>query len=240
MKKIASFFLSALILIAAGCKLDPPVYPDGSDATNATGTIATPNNSASGYQPTTKGSNWKYTTTNTVVISGTPTVVTQQQATAMTGSTIVINGKTYYMATTTVDTENGYTYYYHGSDTYTYRTNMITPDAVIEYTYLKDNIAIGKTWTEKISDSGLVNGFPAQIIGQVAETGISYTTGGKNYTNVIHTKLKLQYNLSGSYDTYQDIDFYIAKGIGIVNTTTENHINSSGNAVSPLISYSIK
>ncbi|MBC7398794.1 MAG: hypothetical protein H7289_02525 [Mucilaginibacter sp.] len=234
MKKIALFFLSALFIL--GCKTDPPNF-DG--FTPGTGEV---NNSASGYQPTTKGTTWKYTTTNTVTISGqpAPTVVTQQQETTLTGSTIKINNKTYYTANTTVDSEKGYTYYYHDNDTYTYRTNMITPDAVIEYTYLKDNIAIGTTWTEKITDSGLVNGFKAQIIGQVAETGISYTAGGKTYTNVIHTKLKMQYDLGSGYATYQDIDFYIAKGVGIVNTITVNHINSSGVTESPLISYSIK
>jgi hypothetical protein len=82
MKKIGLFFLSALILIAAGCKLDPPVYPDGTDTTNTTGTVTTTNNSASGYQPTTKGSNWKYTAT--------VDATTLTQATTMTGAILKI------------------------------------------------------------------------------------------------------------------------------------------------------
>ncbi len=60
---------------------------------------------------------------------------------------------------------------------------------VIEYIYLKDNWDIGKTWTAPITDSGLLNGFPAQIIGKIVEKDITKVVDGKTYTNVIHTHL---------------------------------------------------
>ncbi|MGF7079158.1 hypothetical protein [Mucilaginibacter sp. UYCu711] len=232
MKKIPLFFLSALILIAAGCKLDPPIYADLTDTTNATGTVTTPNNSASGYQPTTKGSNWKYTTT--------VDATTLTQATSMTGATLKINNKLYYTATTTLNTDKGYTYYYHDNDIYSYRSDMISPDLVIEYIYLKDNWDIGKTWTAPITDNGLLNGFPAQIIGKILEKDITKAVGGKTYSNVIHTHLELQYNTTGSFVTYQDIDYYIAKGVGIVYIVTKNSTNSTGTNTTTLTDYTIK
>lgn len=232
MKKIGLFFLSALILIAAGCKLDPPIYPDGTDTTNNPGTVTPPNNSATGYQPTTKGSTWKYTTT----VDATTLV----QTTTMTGATLKINNKLYYAATTTLDADKGYTYYYHENDSYSYRSDMISPDLVIEYIYLKDNWDIGKTWIAPITDSGLLNGFPAQIIGKIVEKDITKAVGGKTYNNVIHTHLELQYNTTGSFVTYQDIDYYIAKGVGIVYIVTKNSTNSTGTNTTTLTDYTIK
>lgn len=241
MKKIGLFFLSALVLIAASCKLDPPIYPDGADATNATGTGTTPNNSAGGYQPTTKGSFWKQTITIRDFPTGQPPVVTTQaQATTMTGETLKINNKLYYAATTTLDANTGYTYYYHGNDTYSYRSDMITADVVIEYVYLKDNYDIGRTWTEKITDSGMLNGVKAQIVGQIVEKGISQTVGNKTYADVIHTQLKLQFDNGSGYATYQDMDYYIAKGVGIVYIKTQNYLSSNGKSDTALNDYTVK
>lgn len=232
MKKIGLFFLSASILIAAGCKLDPPIYSELTDTTKSTGTVTTPNNSASGYQPTTKGSNWKYTAT--------VDATNLTQTTTMTGATLKINNKLYYAATTTIDADAGYTYYYHDNDIYSYRSNMISDGLVIEYIYLKDNWDIGKTWTAPITDNGLLNGFPAQIIGKIVEKDITKAVGGKTFNNVIHTHLELQYNTTGSFVTYQDIDYYIAKGVGIVYIVTKNSTNSTGTNTTTLTDYTLK
>jgi hypothetical protein len=118
---------------------------------------------------------------------------------------------------------------------------MISPDLVIEYIYLKDNWDIGKTWTAPITDSGLLNGFPAQIIGTIVEKDITKAVSGKIYNNVIiHTHLQLQYNTTGSFVTYQDIDYYIAKGVGIVYIVTKNSTNSTGTNTTTLTDYTIK
>jgi hypothetical protein len=240
MKKIALFFLSALILIAASCKLDPAIFPDG--VTPGTGTTTGEvNNSASGYQPTTKGSYWNLKPIIRDFPTGqAPVVTVQAQATTMTGEKKTINNKVYYVGTTTLDADKGYTYYYHGNDTYSYRTDLISQDVVIEYVYLKDNYDIGKTWTEKITDSGMLNGVKAQIVGQIAEKGISLKVGTTDFKDVIHTKLQLQYDSGGGFLNYQDMDYYIAKGVGIIYISTKNNISSNGTSTTSLTDYVIK
>lgn len=158
----------------------------------------------------------------------------------MTGETLKINNKLYYAATTTLYANTGYTYYYHGNDTYSYRSDMITADVVIEYVYLKDNYDIGRTWTEKITDSGMLNGVKAQIVGQIVEKGISQTVGNKTYADVIHTQLKLQFDNGSGYATYQDMDYYIAKGVGIVYIKTQNYLSSNGKSDTALNDYTVK
>jgi hypothetical protein len=240
MKKIGLFFLSALILITASCKLDPAIFPDGT--TPGTGEITTSTNtSASGYQPTTKGSVWKLSKIIRSFPAGqAPVTTTQAQVTTMTGETLKINNKTYYAATTTIDATKGYTYYYHGNDTYSYRSDLIAIGVTMEYIYLKDNYAIGQTWTAPVTDNGILNGFKAQIVGQIAEKGISLTVGTKTYADVIHTKLKFQYDTGSGFDTYQDIEYYIAKGVGIIYVTTEDHLSSDNKSGTSLTESIIK
>jgi hypothetical protein len=239
MKKIALLFLSALILITAGCKLDPAIFPDGT--TPGTGEVTPPNTSASGYQPTTKGTVWKLTKTIRNFPSGQPPVTTTQaQVTTMTGQTLQINNKTYYAATTTIDDKKGFTYYYHGNDTYSYRSDLIAIGVTMEYIYLKDNYAIGQTWTAPVTDNGILNAFKAQIVGQIKEKGISLTVGSKTFTDVIHTMLKFQYDTGSGFDTYQDQDYYIAKGVGIISIATVDYYTSDSKINTALTDYTIK
>jgi hypothetical protein len=64
--------------------------------------------------------------------------------------------------------------------------------------------------------------------------------GTKTYTDVIHTKLKLQFDTGSGFDTYQDMDYYIAKGVGIIYINTQNHLSSTGKSDTALNSYTIK
>ncbi|WP_299354404.1 hypothetical protein [Mucilaginibacter sp.] len=238
MIKKVTLFLYALMFVALGCKLDKSVSPGGADSLKTTG--GTSGNTVDSYQPATKGTYWKYSATIMNTQAQPPVNMTELQTTTMTGATITINNKVYYTANSVVDTMKGYVYFYHGNNTYSYRSNLISPDVVVEYVYLKDNAAVGVTWTSPITDSGKINGTPAQIVGSIIEKDISITLAGKTFTNVTHTQLLLQYDTGTGFSTFQNMDYYIAKGIGIIRIYTKNIQFSTTTSNNIITDYTVK
>lgn len=226
-KRSLLFLLAALVLFIAGCKLNDPV-------------LSTTAATVDGYQPATKGTYWKYSASIMNTQAQPPVNTTELQTTTMTGATITINNKVYYTANSVVDTMKGYVYFYHGNNTYSYRSNLISPDVVVEYIYLKDNAAVGATWTSPITDSGKINGTPAQIVGSIIEKDISITLAGKTFTNVTHTQLLLQYDTGTGFSTFQNIDYYIAKGIGIIRIYAKNIQFTATTSNSVITDYTVK
>ncbi len=88
-----------------------------------------------------------------------------------------------------------------------------------------------------------LTGFSAKVPGKIIVKDISLTAGGKNYTNVIHTQVKLKYEipLIGIMEA-MTYDYYAAKGIGIVKIVSEaDPIMMPGvGSVAELIEYNIK
>jgi hypothetical protein len=219
MKKLLLISVAALVLFTVGCQLDAPILPKKTDTTgtkggNSTGgTTVTPNSDS--YQPVTKDSYWKF-----AEITGN---ATNTETHTITGTTATFNNKLYYtfnIVSTALGNTTGY--YYHGNDSYSYRGT--SAGFTVEYLYLKDNYAVGKTWTAPITDNGTLNSVSAQLIGQILESGISKTVSGKTFANVIHTQLLIQYDMGNGFETIQTQDYYIAKGIGII----EGDGNTSG------------
>lgn len=200
------FYLPLLCILAFSlirCKKDLPDVSGTPDTTQ-------------GYQPLTKGSTWSYHETfNSTDYPALNDVIT------MTGARAVINGKTYYAATDKLDTVIGTTYFYQGNGSYSIRSAVLGAGITVEYLYLKDDVAIGQTWTAPISDDGTIQQFPAQVVGKVLKRDTSMTIGSMTFKSVIHTQLQLQYNITGSFETYQVIDFYVAKGVGIIEIDTD-------------------
>lgn len=195
MKKTLSLLFIALIVGMVGCKLDPPVFPDGTPRSDS-------------YQPVTKGTYWKYNAD----VAGVPLT----QTTTMTGATETINGKLYYTANTVTGPQSENSYYYHGGGKYTFRGTSLMNGITLEFVYLVDNITVGQKWTAPVTDDGTVNTFPAQLVGEIMEVGITKVVSGKTFTNVVHTKLQLQYNISGAMETWVTYEFYTAKGVGLI------------------------
>jgi len=216
MKKTLSLFIIALIVGLVGCKPDAPIFPDGTPKSDS-------------YQPVTKDSYWKY---NEDVAGATIT-----QTTTMTGATETINGKLYYIGNTVTGQLSANSYYYHGGGKYVLRSSTVGGGITLEYTYLVDNITVGEKWTALLTDNGSINGVPAQLVGEIMEVGISKVVSGKTFNNVVHTKMLFQYNFTGTMETVQTLDFYTARGVGLIQMDT------SGQGVvtsSVLSSYSIK
>lgn len=221
-KRFYLLLLFVLTIFMVRCKLDTP---------DMTGFIS----SADGYQPLTKGSTWTY---NQTYSNGR----TFNDSITMNGGRAVINGLTYYTATEKADTTTATAYFYQGNGEYRIRSSVMGNGYLVDYLYLKDDAVIGETWTAPVTDNGKLSGFPAQIVGSVIKRDTTMTISSMTFNHVTHTQLQLQYDLGigTGFTTYELIDFYIAKGIGIIETDTDagQPINLKSNG--PIISYKIQ
>jgi hypothetical protein len=108
----------------------------------------------------------------------------------------------------------------------------------ITFHYLNDTARVGYTWEY---EAGHGNGFTAYIRTSIEEKGIAMTVGGKSYSNIIHTKLVLLYDIFGSITEFGSYDYFIAKGIGIIKVRSELGIfGTQFKSTTDLIDYSIK
>jgi hypothetical protein len=184
------------------------------------------------YQPLTAGSYWKYSYTTL----GSPL---DTGITTISGKTTLIKGNTYYEANQTsknFGAQKGY--YYNNNHTYSQRGDTYVHGLTVELLYLNDTASVGQTWIAPFTDNGLVNGIPARIVGKVVEKDMSRTVEGNTFKNVIHTSLDLQYWYASAFETAITYHMYIAKGVGIIETSSE--MNGSVSSTSKLIEYSIK
>lgn len=214
--------LLILALLLAKCKLDPPDMSNIPDTTE-------------GYQPVTKGCSWTYHQTYS-------TGVSIDEVIKMNGSHTVINGKTYYAATDKADSVIRTSYFYHGNGNYSLRSAVMGDGTVIEYLYYKDDTAEGQTWTAPVTDSGKLAGFPAQIVGKIVKQDTSMVVGSMTFKHVAHTQLQLQYDTGYGvgFETYQLLDFYIAKGAGIIEIDTEALQPTNFKSHEEIVSYKIE
>jgi hypothetical protein len=205
MKKNLPFIITLFIgcILFASCKKD---NPDNDPEPVISTKLDT-------YQPLTTGSYWKYTST------GISTATTEITATA---NSKTFNGKKFKQVTiksNAAPTADGY--YYASDHVYTLR-QQVASYGYLQFTYLKDNAAINASWKETVTDNGSLNGVPAQMIGKMLAKATTKVVNGKTYTNVIHTKVQLQYALySSTFETFATYDYYIAKGVGIVEIDSD-------------------
>ena len=194
--------ISIIAVFAAGCissKNDP--HPGDGKA------------SAGNYFPVSSGSSWTY---NEELAGKTGTTVQK-----MTGKTKTINGKNYFEATSASTLKGNNTgYFYNSNHTFTILQVIPQENITIEVTVGDDSKAAGYTWTTKPTADGLVRGYPAQMINTIKEAGISRTVNGKTFTDVIHTQADLQYDLGFGFISYSVYDFYLAKGVGMIESDT--------------------
>jgi len=179
------------------------------------------------YQPVTKGSYWKYNQGNSTNVG-----VTTTMTITMTGETLTSNALLFYKATAIKETHDYGNYFYHDNGDY---LMMGALTGVIEQSrYFKDDLQVGQTW----ENTGVTYGYPIKIVGKIIEKGINRTVSGKQYTNVVHSQLNITQSVSGGpYVDFQTSDFYIAKGIGLIEI---RNVSTRGSDYSELTEYSIK
>ena len=127
--------------------------------------------------------------------------------------------KTYYAALGNSAAKGSSTAYYYAADhDFAIRETDPGSGITIELQAGNDAQAVGYTWTTIPSDSGTLGGLPAQTINTIVEKNVTKNINGKVYTNVIHTKAELQYNAGTGFFTVGVYDFFLAKGIGLVES----------------------
>jgi hypothetical protein len=200
---LAAICLISVLFTACGKKTSDDPDPDGSSTTSTS------------YQPLSVNSNWTYLTdyptADNVVLTA-------------TASTQTFNKKAYTVVQAKgakLGTQNQY--FYNANHLYNYRV-PVDGLGTIDFTYLNDNAAANATWTANVTDDGTLNGIPARMTGTIAEKDVTKTVSGKKYTDVIHTTVLLQYQLiAPTYTTLATYDFYVAKGIGIVEMDSNTY-----------------
>ncbi|WP_295794769.1 hypothetical protein [Mucilaginibacter sp.] len=205
----------------------------------ATGCISSKNDPKPGdgastsdsYFPVTSGSTWTYKEE----IAG----ATSSTVIKMTGNTKTFNGKSYYEATSS-STVKGNTlgYFYTANHDFAILQTIPNYGINIEIRLGNDTKAAGYSWTTSPTADGYVNGFPAQMINTIKEKGITWVVNGKTFTNVMHTQADLQYDLGSGFMSYSVYDFYLAKGVGMIESDTG--ISGSIYDKETILSYNVK
>ena len=186
------------------------------------------------YLPTTSGTSW----TMASDYSGTKDTSTL----TLTGVTAIFNGFTCVQAqhvSKSIGTSIGYLGY--NNQMYIYRGYSLSSGETVDFPYLVDNQPVGYSWTRKANDNGTVGGVTARFVCTITEVGITKTVFNHTFSNVIHTSLDLQYDPGTGYVSTAVYDFYIAKGVGIIETDTNiNIMGFTSVSTSKLLSYTIK
>jgi hypothetical protein len=217
MKNLKTITLVSLFYLLTGCGLKEIVGPNVQGGTT----------NSDSYQPVTKGSTWKYS----FQVIGQSTA--QENTITMTGDVMTKNGNTYYKALQILGTDSAVGYFAHTGSLYISHGE----DDNTEEPYLDDSKAVGGAYILKITDD-TAGATPTQYLGTILEKDISKTIGGKTFKNVIHTRLEFQANTGSGFQTTDKNEYYIAKGIGIIEI--DAYLGSILLAKQTIVSYNIK
>jgi hypothetical protein len=153
-----------------------------------------------------------------------------------TDSTVNINSKLYTLFHNSSAGQTADEYFNISAHNY-YSYGSFASGDTIELLYLNDTASPGYNWQ---ATAGTVNGFPAQVQGQIIDTGLTVTIGSNTFTHVIHSEIDIEYNVGSGFQTpYAIYDYYVAKAVGIIRIE-ENFPSIPYTAASNLISYKIQ
>jgi hypothetical protein len=220
--------LVILILVFAGCK-DNAYAP-------------APPLTATSYFPETFGSIWKYRDsvygekTDTLHIFG---VMIDTLTYTITGGTTDFNSEVCYNASKiSVQYGPGDAYYYAKNHLCAFRESNL-PLGLTNLQILIDTAAAGYSWVSNPSNNTLFNGHQVQTLNTIVEKNITRVVSGTTYTNVIHTSVDFQVSvIKHLFQTITHMDFYFAKGIGIIEKDT--YAYGQMNRTETIIEYTIK
>jgi len=187
--------------------------------------------SVNSYLPLSKGSTWQYTLSG----GGVDTLTI-----AMTGDTSVVGGQVYYKATSVYKHAgiNGQGFFFnidHINGTVAQSTSL---GVSIELQMLNDTASVGYTWISAPTSNGMVNNVAAQAVNKIVEKNITWTVGSKTFGYVIHTQTAIQYNVGGSFQTFVTYDFYLAKGVGMIEM--DENLSGAPAITEKLFNYTVK
>lgn len=205
----------------------------GHHGDSTTQPVDTVNTSSWNFQPHTTNSSWTYEDSAT----GTSCVSTASDVTEMFDNItfqhfndVSANGSVYELFAV-----SGSNYYQHLS------LNVDTFSVNFTVKYLDASAKTGTQW----KTTAVIQNIPATITTTVTEKNISKEVNGKIYTGVTHTHTTVIAAAYGFSVKLGDIDYFMAKDIGII----QRSITINGGSIIPdasyqatvnLISYSIK
>ncbi len=224
MKKLIGY---ALLFSIVGCSKDL-----STKSLSANNTSEAVTSISSTYMPLTKGTYWKY---NSVTESG-GTSTAEKYTSKVIAKKSTINGKLYTATTVTSNSGTDTAYYSQQSHDYFQYSNLNVSGVglvAIEVLFLKDNAAKGATWS---AQAATIYGIPVTATGKIIKKNYNQTVHGQTYANVIHTQVSLDALYIGHIGT---IDYYVAQGLGIINTVANITYGTPYTNTVSLLSYHI-
>lgn len=171
------------------------------------------------YMSLTAGNTWTYEITNNI------TSATSTNIVSSTNRDSTISGRVYHVFTNSNGAVNDYyniTPIAVGNDYYTFRNlSAALPNTTIETVYLKDNAALGASWSITLNValfSGVPTTVPVTITNTIAEKGITRTVNGKVYTDVIHITTTMASTALPLGAIVTDIQSYYAPKYGLIES----------------------
>jgi len=206
--------------------------PSLANNSNSTGSGSAGTTSKNSFHPLTTGTWWKFKDSISGMVStGTVTNVTK-----------TINSITYKAMYSVMGSQKDTSWMASPEPNYYLTAKGITPSGGsfdLFFHYLNDTAQVGHNWQYS---AGQGNGFAAIVTTTIVAKNLSMTVAGKNYKDIIQTRLELSYNIMGSPMEMGSYDYFIAKGVGIVKVRSK--LGMMGitmlETCSDLIDYSIK
>ncbi len=203
--QLAAFICLSIFFISCQQEVDPDLITDPTNPGN-------PVNNSESYHPLSTNSFWKFRDS----ASGT---ISTMKAINVTKN---INGRTHTAILTMSGSQTDTVWAASPKPNYYYNMKGFSPNTGAPFDllfhYLNDTASVGSSWNY---NAGHGNGFAALMTTTVMEKNMTITIAGKTYTNVIHTRLNLSYDLMGVVTDVGFYDYYTSKGIGIVRIRGE-------------------
>jgi hypothetical protein len=214
--KLINLAICAFLLFTVSCSKktgDTPVNP-----------------SPTGYLTTSAESSWNYHQIDSSHIDSLhPTPVNSDYTITSTAKDTSINTRTYHVYSNSA----GGNQYLNLSGNDYYQFDSLPAGlgtGVFEELYLKDNAAIGTTWTQ--NQSVMVTGSPVPVpvllSFTIAEKNISRMENTTNYTNVIHVLATISSSLIPAASLTSSINSYYAPNYGLIESSTKINLNYLG------------
>ncbi len=207
--KLKSIALFSLLVIIVSCKKnDSTTNPPKNDT----------------YLTTSSGSSWNYHS-----IDNSGAVPPSDYTLTATANDTSIGGRTYHIF---INSAGGNQYMTTTSHDY-YQFDSLPAgvgNAVIDRLYLKDNLAVGGTWSQSVNVNipGSFIPIPFTVSNSIAESGISKTVNGTVYTDVIHVTSQISSSFIPSASLTSSIDTWYAKKYGMIENTSQVHLDFAG------------
>lgn len=169
------------------------------------------------------GSVWNYQTTNNE-----PPPSTSSYSVISTNKDTTINNNSFHVYSNASTGASSY-FRISASDYFTFQALPAElGGTMVENLYLKASAAVNTSWVQNynITYSGLP--LALTLTNKIVEKDISRTVNAKNYANVIHVSTSISIAGVPASSLTTDIQYYYAPGYGMIENTSDIHLNYIG------------